>query len=326
LALIHSQNIRKNLFFLIGGIFVNCGITLLQAWVFPGIVAALSINPGKPDLSDIGRLQGLTSHPNSLGFSGALAVLIGAGLLSFERRRYVRWGLALLVLVCTIAALLSGSRTFLVALIPGLIVFAFLQKLRRRALARALVAMLVLGGGVAYLAPGTFSQYSDRLELTGLDYNSDYARLMTTTTAVEEISQKPIFGWGVDQIEEAGLTLAPEISSEVIGAHNAFLSYWYSTGLLGAIGFLALFVIPARRMVQVLKKKPASNSANALSLGVASYVLIFIIILMHPVIYNRYLYVPMFVFAGFAARLRGPAEARLATRHFVVTNRPPGAV
>src|SRR5438874_2815305 len=79
LAVIHAQQIRKNMLYLVCGITVNCGITLLQASVFPGIAKALSLNPGAPDLSDIGRWQGLTSHPNTLGLSAALAVLIGFG-------------------------------------------------------------------------------------------------------------------------------------------------------------------------------------------------------------------------------------------------------
>ena len=37
LTLIHSRNVRQNMLFLMGGIFVNCVITLLQATLFPGI-------------------------------------------------------------------------------------------------------------------------------------------------------------------------------------------------------------------------------------------------------------------------------------------------
>jgi len=85
LALIHSKNVLGNMFFLIGGIFVHCVITLLQAWEFPGIVNALSINPVTLDMSAGGRFQGLTSHPNILGLSAALAVLVGTGLLSFKK-------------------------------------------------------------------------------------------------------------------------------------------------------------------------------------------------------------------------------------------------
>src|SRR5271155_4392291 len=50
LALCHSKDIHRNLKFLLGGIFVNCIVTLIQAWVFPGIVDLLSMNPPQPDV------------------------------------------------------------------------------------------------------------------------------------------------------------------------------------------------------------------------------------------------------------------------------------
>src|SRR5450631_13509 len=138
LALSHSKEIYKNVLFLAGGIFVNCVITLLQASLFPGIVDALSINPPQPDVGFTGRYQGLTEFPVTLGLSAALAVLIGIGLFSLEKSRLVRWCLAVLVLVCSVAALLSGSRTFFASLIPGLVVFAIFQKQRRRGVVYAM--------------------------------------------------------------------------------------------------------------------------------------------------------------------------------------------
>jgi O-antigen ligase len=318
LAVIHSQNVRKNILFLIAGISVNCAIAVLQAWVFPGIVDTLSINPVTPDQSEILRFQGLTQFPVTLGLAAALAVLLGIGLVLSGGRKHVSWGLACLVLICTAAALLSGSRTFLAALIPGLIVFAFLQKQRRRTIMHALLGVVVLWGAVAYFVPGAVSQFSDRLEDVGL---VDYGRLAVAANALIDISQKPILGWGVAHAPEAGLTLIPGID-EAQGAHVTLFQYWYGAGLLGAIGFLALFVMPARRMLQVLRKKLSDNSANAVRLILAAYVAFFIIFSLGPYLYNRYLYIPMFTFAGFTARLLGPVEARSAPRRHLFSSKP----
>ena len=177
LAAIHSKAIRKCILFLMGGIFVNCSIAVLQAWVYPGIVDALSVNPIRPDLgADGGRLQGLTSHPNVLGFCAALAVLLGLELSTFEMGRRIRPWLAIHVFVCALAALLSGSRTFLVALVPGLAVFMLLQKRHRQAIVRSVVALALLWAALAYLAPSTVSEYSERLGSTGADFAPDYSR------------------------------------------------------------------------------------------------------------------------------------------------------
>jgi O-antigen ligase len=317
LAVIHSQNIRKNLLFLIAGISVNCGITGLQAWIFPGIVDVFSINPVTPDQSEILRFQGLTQFPVTLGLAAGLAVLIGIGLILSQRSKYVRWVLALLVLICTDAALLSGSRTFLAALIPGLVVLALLQEQRRRAIVHALVGVVFLWGALAYFVPGVISQFSDRLGEVGL---VDYGRLAVAAQALVDISQKPILGWGVGHFAEAGAMVVPG-TKEVQGVHVTFLQYWYGVGLLGAIGFLALFVLPIRHMLQVLRK-PSNNCTNAVRLILACYMSIFIIFSLGPYLYNRYLYIPMFVFAGFTARVLGPVEVCSVPRRHPLSTKP----
>jgi O-antigen ligase len=314
LAIAHSKAIQKNMLFLMGGIFVNCIITLLQASLFPGIADALSINPTRPDISDIGRFQGLTSHPNIIGLSAALAVLLAFGLFSFDAYRHIRGRLVLIMSVCAPAALLSGSRTVFVSLIPGMIVLAIFQKQRRRLLMRVLVALIVFWGGLTYVAPAVVSQFGERLDSTGSDFYSDYGRLWSAVYAVQEISQKPIIGWGIDHIDDAGLTLVPW-TGELVGAHNTFLKYWNAMGLLGAIGFLTLFVVPVRQILRLLKKNPSKTSTEALVLALACYAFLFIVSNLGPFDYNRFLYIPLFAFGGYAANLRASLEVRLAADH-----------
>jgi O-antigen ligase len=309
LTLIHSKNIRENMLFLMGGIFVNCVITILQASFLPGIADTLSINPTRPDISDLGRFQGLTSHPNIIGLSAALAIMIGIGLLSFEGNRHIQGRLIVVVFVCTLAAFLSGSRAVFIALIPSLIVFLILQKQRRRAVARGLVALGVLWGVLTYIAPAVISQFSERLDSTGLDFYSDYGRLWSAVYTVEEISQRPIVGWGIDHLNEAGLVEVPG-TGELVGVHNTFLKYWHGAGLLAAVGFLAIFALPAMRMLQVLKKRPLGSSSDALRLSLSCFLLLFIVSNLGPFDYNRFLYIPLFSFAGFVVTVWFPAETR----------------
>src|ERR1700751_3039042 len=154
LAVAHSKDIQSNMLFLVGGVFANCVVTMLDAWVLPGFAGTLAINPMVPTELDpnTGRYMGLTGHPNILGLSAALAILIAVGLLFSGKNRFVRWGLYLNILVCTIGALLSGSRTFFVALIPGLFVLALLHKQSGKLMVRALIAVVVLWAGIRYVA------------------------------------------------------------------------------------------------------------------------------------------------------------------------------
>jgi O-antigen ligase len=232
------------------------------------------------------------------------------GLMLFEKRKHVRWVLALLVLNCADAALLSGSRTILAALIPGLIVLAFLLKQRRKMVVRAVIILLVVVAGFTYLLPSAVSQFSDRLGDVGL---VDYGRLVVAAEAWIEIAQKPILGWGVNHFAEAGLMQLPGMG-EPQGAHVTLLQYWYGAGLLGAAGFLALFAIPVRRMVQVLRKKVPENSTDAVRLILACYTSFFVIFSLGPFVYNRYLYIPMFAFAGFTARVANSMGPRVTAR------------
>jgi O-antigen ligase len=325
LALIHSRNILENLHFLMVGIFVNCVITLLQASAFPGIADTLSINPTRPDISDIGRFQGLTSHPNIIGLSAALAVMIGFGLLSFPENRHIRGRLVIVIFVCTLAGLLSGSRAVFVSLIPSLMVFLFLQKQRRRAVVRGLVVLGVLWGTLAYVAPAVISQFSERLDSTGSDFYSDYGRLWSTIYTAQENFQKPIIGWGVDHLDDAGLTEVPG-TGEIVGAHNTFLKYWHGAGLLGAVGFLTIFAVPAKRMLWLLKKRLSRSSSDALQLSLSCFVLLFIVSNLGPFDYNRFLYVPLFAFAGFAASVWLPTEVRANVRQRQVGEKSRGTI
>jgi O-antigen ligase len=136
---------------------------------------------------------------------------------------------------------------------------------------------------------------------------------MTAALALVEISQKPILGWGTDHFGEAGTMLIPE-TAEVGAAHNTFLQYWYGLGLLGGIGFLLLFLMPLRQMLRSLKDRPSTDSADAVRLGLACYVLLFVVLNVQPILYNRFVYIPMFVIAGFAVQALDPVKAREAAR------------
>jgi O-antigen ligase len=315
LAIIHSTDVRRNMLLILGGIFVNCIITIVQATIFPDIANVLSINPARPDISDVGRFQGLTSHPNIIGVSAALAILIGIGFLIFKEDEHLRPRLLMVIIVCTIAGLLSGSRAVFVALVPGLVVLSLSQKQRRRAIVQMLLAMSVTWGAAAYLAPAVITQFGERLDTSGSDLYSDYGRLWSAVYTVIEISQKPLLGWGIDHFNEAGLTEVPW-TGEIVGVHNVFLKYWHGVGLLGAVGFLALFVAPARLILKMLKRTFSPGTTHMLRLGLGTLVLLFVVSNLGPFDYNRFLYIPLFIFGGFASRLAG------TTTQLPRTNRP----
>jgi O-antigen ligase len=310
LAIVQARNIRQNLFVLVGGVSVSSATAVLAAWISPAIAGLLTINPIWPtDASEWGgRFGGLAGHPMTLGLSAALAVLIAVGLLSFEKKTYVRWFLALQILVCTMGAMLSGSRNFAASLIPGLAVLIFWRPLTRRVIVQVcvgLIGLFIAWAAINYVAGDLVTSYTERVSKTSADDPENSGRLLMAGLALTEIAQRPLLGWGMDHFGEAGMVYLPR-DGEFMSAHVNFLQYWYAMGILGAIGFVMLFVLPVRRMLQTLKENPPDILAKALRLGVCVYLSLFLASNLQPILLNRFLYMPLFLFAGLAASTRDP--------------------
>jgi O-antigen ligase len=312
LAIVHAKNLRKNLFYLVGGISVSCATAILGTWVWPGIASALAVNP-KWETSDFGdRIGGLAGHPMTLGLSAALAVLVAVGLLLVEKQSHVRWALFLGILLCIVGALLSGSRNFLATLIPALLLLTLWRPWNRRSLARlciGLIGLLVIGASIDYLAPDVVDSYTARLTQTSADDPENSGRILMAAVALSEIAQKPILGWGMSHFGEAGIVFLPQ-DGTYMAAHVNLLQYWYAMGILGAIGYILLFVLPLRRMLRILKGRPSENLERALKLGISVYVLLFVASCVQPILLNRFLYIPLFLFAGLGAGVPGLSSAR----------------
>jgi O-antigen ligase len=310
LSLCHSKDIYRCFLFLAGGIFLNCFITVLQASIFPGIVGALSINPPQPDVAFAGRYQGLTEYPVTLGLAAALGVLLAMGIYAVEKAKFMRWALMFAIFICSIAALLSGSRTFFGSLIPALLVYALLQKKQRMKTLYSAFGLVLIWIAVSYLAPNVVSQFSQRVDSVGF---IDYPRIASSAQAILEIAQKPIFGWGADHFDEGGVVYLPD-TGEITGAHNTLIRYWYATGALGGIGFLMFFIAPFRNLRKVLRFNISDRTANAARLCMSATLFFFIVTNLGPYIFNRYIFVPMFIFGGYAAyclrAVRAASEAR----------------
>jgi hypothetical protein len=71
-------------------------------------------------------------------------------------------------------------------------------------------------------------------------------------------------------------------------------------------------------MLQLLDKKVSARSADAMRLILACYVFFFIVANLGPYLFNRYLYVPLFVFGGFAAHALDPIKVRKIAHPTVV--------
>lgn len=301
LCLAHSKGFWRHMRYLLAGITINCAIAVVAAWVWPGVISALSVDPRVPDFGqDMGRFGGLTGHPNALGIVAALGVLVALGLLVSGQERCRREIVYLQIVVCVCAAVLSGSRTFFVALAPPLLIFVNWKVNFNKAVRTAVCIAVVsaaLWFGTAWLFPSASASYTSRLGKTSENYVPNRDRIITASLALVEIAERPISGWGLAHFGEAGMAYIPA-EGDFLPAHVVFLHYWYAEGILGALGFALLFALPILNIVKRLKGSCPPDLRKALRLGLGIYVLLFIASNLHPLLLNRFLFMPLFMVAG----------------------------
>ena len=302
LAIAHSRDLWRNLRYLVAGVTVNCAIAIISAWFWPGIADVLAINPVVTDIGQQGgRYAGLSGHPNSLGISAALAVLVAVGLLLHDRGEGLSIGIYLEILICLTGAVLSSSRTFFVALLPALLILVFWRRLSFKRVVRLSVGLICLlwlsWVAINHVFPSAAGSYVERLGDTSESDESNQGRLLTAELALFQIAQKPIWGWGPENLGEAGMVYLPgEADFEPV--HIVFLHYWYAEGILGAVGFALLFILPVVGMSRVLRNSHSESMKEASRLGICACVCIFISSSLHPLFAVRHLFMPLFVFAG----------------------------
>jgi O-antigen ligase len=231
-------------------------------------------------LSTLHALAWLTAQPGQRRYVGfgvyILAALVGALLLTINRRIPARWGWALVGLFgCGL--LLANARTLFVALAVLLgVVFLFGASAQKRAgvarwklavgtaVAAALVFVAVLqtDAGAALVERTTEELVSGTLEYAD-DPNAQY-RFLAWAEAFGRFSANPLLGEGF------GVPFGFERSDRDVRPHNTFLTVLYKMGLLGLVPLgllLALFYRHGLRALWRWPDHPGASYLYALLLG-----------------------------------------------------------
>ncbi|MGH2534737.1 MAG: O-antigen ligase family protein [Thermomicrobiales bacterium] len=229
-----------------------------------------------------GRADGLTTHPNHLALTCALA--IGpAVVLTLLSRGLARWlGLAACALLVG-GLLISGSRAGLIAFVLVLIAMAVLT--RRMAIAGGIVAatiaaaVLIFSGLVDLPAGNAVSRLigSDDRTVTRGVLGSDAARREELRLGLERIMEHPITGTGF---------------AEALAAHDIYLQVWAAAGIFGLAGFaiiiVALLNLPIRAF---LARSPFVDPPSMLLIGFsASFIGYLVAGVFHNALWDRYIW------------------------------------
>jgi O-antigen ligase len=220
---------------LIVGILINVAVALLAA-----VVDLSSISGDLVDAS--GRSSGLSGNPVHLA---ALSVLALALIVARLAKSPATW--AVPVVAVAAATQLSGTRVALVVMAAMAVWAVRRQGVRTAALLALLVVVgLAVGGAIAGSSNGSATTRSGSL-------GSWRNRPATWVTAGRAIVKHPLLGVGPGQFRTATspehpVSVALTEGSDVLfsDAHNIFVEYATTTGLLGLGAFVVWLVAAIR--------------------------------------------------------------------------------
>jgi hypothetical protein len=200
----------------------------------------------------INRLSGTFSDPNAQGICLALSYFLIAG--DKRGRESSRWFFVLLSILIVVAGLLSGSRSFVLALIIGALVGAW-WKSRRLVIVSLLAGMaLILSVSLLDLYTPWFSQVvsSDLIPEGGRRVlmscsvvratESFFSRGIFFRMGLGLFEHFPLFGVGVNQFRSYVPALVAQLGLDIGGwtdnSNNFYLGLLTELGLLGTLVFI----------------------------------------------------------------------------------------
>ena len=211
-----------------------------QTFFFLGI-EEFGLNPPRKD----GRLVGPFKATAETAEFFTFQCLIIACILVFRPSRMLRWMAYALVSTNLLFLIATGNRGGFVTIIFGTLLFLWMY---RRELGFARLARLLTGGTMLFVALGivavNFTEYGmlfERLEETEFSEEGiPDTRGRVWTMAWDEIVDKPILGHG----PRLAITTRGNIVGDIEYVrfpHNLLLHLLYTTGIVGALMWIAFF-------------------------------------------------------------------------------------
>ncbi len=234
------------------------------------IVSVVLLTMGKVDGSEyVGRMTvsvlGKNQDPNSLA-----ALLLSGTFYSlyktFDAKRFRILYLAAFLLQ-SVAIFFTGSRGGLVAFVVALVIFIAVKIPRnKRIIAILFSAVFVVVGYFALEAMLPERLFNRLFNLSGYLEVSGLGRVKIWTTALKELMNSPLFGYGA----LSHLAFFLHEFGDDIAMHNTFLCVAFETGLVG----LLLFAVPfLSNFIDSLKHKNALIVTLLVSNAVAAFFL-----------------------------------------------------
>ena len=218
-------------------------------------------------------LQGIEGiHPNQIAGTITLilpllvALWVGSGNLDGSRQRFIRWAIVLATTFCSIALLLTQSRSGWVGVFGGLLLLLVLWSIvmepsRYRRMVRicaGILLALTLGIFLAVGPQGVQQAWLDPPQETAVGSLATFNfRRQLWPWAVRAIGDFPLTGTGLGTFRRVAGRLYPvpiEPDVDFAHAHNVFLQVALDLGIPGLIAYLALLLVSIKTAWQLAKR------------------------------------------------------------------------
>lgn len=228
----------------------------------------------KPVGNDWVRLVPGTTNVRWVGFFAFACFCAAIGMLTTQPNRSGKWWHLPLALVYSTAAFAvafwSGTRAAALAIVVAATASAFVLPVRRQVLYITCIS-LIFGLAIASVLPAVHPIYGlDRIIMASNpteNFNTISSnRFQHWIEIFGKAMQRPIFGWGIDQLR---YTYADQ-ANLVRNPHQAILQVLVSTGLCGLIAYLC-FAIQFARSISTKFSESYQFAAVAYLAGATAY-------------------------------------------------------
>jgi O-antigen ligase len=260
-----------------------------------------SIGPAVTGFAYLGRVAGLTVHPNHLAIVCAMALPILLFRLARPQALMKRAFFLSLFVVVGVGVLVAGSRAAIAAALGGLVLMVLLSRGNRTPYL-ILILLAVMVTAVVGLSLGDNGQGVSAIQRALGNQSvgeSDSLRVEYYVRAFSDFQSSPLFGQGFDLVR---------------GAHDIYLQLLQAGGIVALVGFGCCIVGALRTGLMLRRGRAVSSEMDGLAAALIASIAIWLIAgLAQNLIYDRYLYLPIGLLLGLGVSLKR-AEAVPADR------------
>jgi O-antigen ligase len=258
-----------------------------------------------------GRMTGFTPHYNHLGGIVAIAAAPALMFAVDSPRRPVRIFGTVAIGFLAAGLLLSGSVGGLLATTCAVLFWITirgitLQTALRLSATFAVGLVLVVVSGATGDPIERIHRVTSAQEAAAGTGGSVYTRLEGYDVAWDRIVEQPLIGVGLD-----GASSEAELGPTLV--HNMLINQWFSAGILGLLGVIAIVVGIVVTGMRLVRSSP--DHVRVLSVALLASIVAFVVFGMgEPILYVRYGWFPAALLVALHAQQRR-MEATADVRH-----------